>query len=85
MADVEHKLEDLHHAIERRLEEQGALLMQHAGLEQDVARREQQTSNVRRCHNCFCRQLRHINKYIHLDKKEYIREQEHTAITAIRE
>lgn len=55
MADVEHKLEDLHHAIERRLEEQGALLMQHAGLEQDVARREQQASNVRRCHNALSR------------------------------
>ncbi|KAK9841671.1 hypothetical protein WJX74_009856 [Apatococcus lobatus] len=44
MADVEHKLEDLHHAIERRLEEQGSLLMQHDGLERDVAWREQQAS-----------------------------------------
>ncbi len=37
MADVDHKLEDLQHAIERRLEEQGSLLMQEAGLEKDVA------------------------------------------------
>lgn len=37
MADVEHRLEELQQAIERRLEEQGSLLMQQAGLEKDAA------------------------------------------------
>ena len=41
MADVEHKLEDLQQAIERRLEEQGSLLMQQAGLEKDTAAMQQ--------------------------------------------
>ena len=43
MADVEHRLEDLQQAIERRQEEQGSLLMQQAGLEKDSAALEQVT------------------------------------------
>ena len=43
MADVEHKLEDLQRAIEKRLEEQGSLLMQKAGLERDAALNQSQT------------------------------------------
>ena len=53
MADVEQKLEELHNAIERRLEEQGSLLMQHAGLERDVASRQQQDTKVYCCHQDF--------------------------------